>query len=264
MWTYNFISFVDTKKIIIIGKVGAGKSAIGNRILGQKNFFESRQSFSSVTDVWKAGTCIKNENRYFVVDTPGVKGLEKPSKDAIKQLARCFLATSPGFHCIVLVISGTQRIDEPDKTMIKDFADMLGEEAYEYMLVVFTGVKPEKLDPLIKSSTDITELCDKCNYLSFGDDTDEAVTARQVDEFFEKINLIFANNIRQPSFYHPMYEDATKLLQQDAQNIMKKMKNISLEDALLKARKEALEGKSSQDEKLVKLLRKHSIKCCWK
>lgn len=226
MWTYNFISFVDTKKIIIIGKVGAGKSALGNEILGQKDFFKSGQSFSSVTDVWKAGTCIKNENRYFVVDTPGVNGLAKPSKDAIKELARCFLATSPGFHCIVLVISGTQRIDESDKEMIKNFADMLGEEAYEYMLVVFTGVKPEKLDPLIKSSSDIIELCEKCNYLSFGDGTDDAVTARQVDVFFEKLNLIFANNIKQPSFYHPMYEDATKLLQKDAQNIKKNEKHF--------------------------------------
>lgn len=83
---------ITERRIIIIGKVGAGKSSLGNEIL-KKNAFESRHSFAPVTAEWKSDFSVRNGIKYFVVDTPGVNGIKDDSKNAFKHIARCFLAT---------------------------------------------------------------------------------------------------------------------------------------------------------------------------
>lgn len=118
--------------------------------------------------------------KYYVVDTPRVNGLKEDSLKAFKHLARCFLATSPGFHCIVLVISALERLNESDKNMITDLDTMQGKGAHSFIIIVFTGVAPQNLENLVKSCKEISNLCKTCGgkYLSLGDNKDKAVTAQ--------------------------------------------------------------------------------------
>lgn len=240
-------------RMIIIGKVGAGKSTLGNKILRQEQVFEASDGFSSVTTEWKSEFSVINGTKYFVVDTPGVNGVAEDSKEAFKCLARCFFATSPGFHCIVLVISGTERITKLDQKIIVNLDDMLGKEAHKFIIVVFTGVKPNHLERLISTSVDVRNLCMKCGgrYLSVGDNTDNGIANEQMNEFFEKVNRLVENNGR--SWYrHPDFKDATDKLKSDATEIEKR-KKIPFIEAYDQARKNALMGKSPHDHELLKL-----------
>lgn len=251
------------KRIIIIGKVGAGKSALGNAIL-QKDVFESRQSFLPVTDVWKSEFVYRDGIKYYVVDTPGVNGLQEDSMKAFKQIARCILATSPGFHCIVLVISASERLDDKDIKLINNLDKMLGNDAHDFIIIVFTGVAPKNLEALVNTSKDVRNLCKQSrgNYLSLGDNTDKTITDQQTAIFFEKLNKLFIRN-NNSAYYHPSFNKASKLLMSEAEKIEKK-ERIPADIAQEQARKRILSGESIHDKEIVVLFMEYKdiSPCC--
>ncbi|CAF5095179.1 unnamed protein product, partial [Rotaria sp. Silwood1] len=65
------VSSFSTFKLICIGKTGAGKSALGNTILG-KEFFDEKCSTRSVTKICAIGRRCYNGSLVLVVDTPGL------------------------------------------------------------------------------------------------------------------------------------------------------------------------------------------------
>lgn len=130
---------------------------------------------------------------------------------------------------------------------------MLSENAFPFLIIVFTGVKPDNLDVLLESSEELFLLCTRCrgNYLSLGDNTDEAITRQLTDLFFNRLDMLFRSN-GNSAFYHPSFEKASKILMSDAKRIQKQ-NNIPIYEALDQARQRALIGRSNQDRKLFKL-----------
>lgn len=253
----------EEKRLLIIGKVGAGKSAVGNAIIQRKNVFESCKRFRPVTRQLQSCSTIINGESYYVVDTPGVKGLKQNHEDAMMQITRSVLATAPGFHCIVFVFSAMQRLEGCDLEIIKEFEELLGKHAYDHMIIVFTHVKQKELADVLEDCTDIITLCRKCrnNYLSFGDGTDQNDLQTQVNLFYEKIGDMFIRNSEDghPHYIHNMYNTAYRLLCSDA-ILIQRSKTITREHALEEARNNALEGLSPNDAKMLALAKKN--RCC--
>lgn len=195
------------------------------------------------------------------MDTPGVNGIKEDSLNAFKHLARCFLATAPGFHCIVLVISGLERLNDEDTKMVTDLDTMLGESAHSFIIIVFTGVAPHHLEALIDTSKDIRKLCTTCgnNYLSLGDNKDETITAQQTSIFFNILKKLFRKN-HNKAYHHPAFDKAVDLLKGDVKKIQKE-KKITYDEALDQARKNALLGQSSNDKELIKLFMEYTDLC---
>lgn len=190
------------------------------------------------------------------MDTPGLKGLEDDHNDAMKHLTRCLLATSPGFHCIVWVISASQRIDDVDVQLFKDIEKLLGKNAYSYMIVVFTHVEPSDLKDVLNGCTPVDDFCNQCNerYLSFGDSKD--ADKQQVDKFFTMLQESFEINSKEgtPFYKHKLFDEALSILKSDAEILMKKGLYKNWDKAMTKARENALNGKSPHDEKMLLLV----------
>lgn len=178
----------------------------------------------------------------------------------MNNLRRCLYVTSPGFHVILFVISAGQRIEQSDVDMFKEYERVLGDQAYTYSIIAFTHVEPDKCKGLIRQSKEITELCAKSGnrFLSFGNQ--QVIKKEFVDEFEEMVEHLVCKNQSLPFYQHEAFTEAFKIICDDAKELKRKNKNLSYEDSITEARKAAFEGRSPNDQSLIKLMNKES--CC--
>lgn len=253
----------EERRIVLIGKLGAGKSHSGNGILGMP-VFQSKRSWKSVTRSCSYGTNLRNGLLYRIYDTPGLNSTKEANDkvDVQTDIKRCMFCTSPGFHAIVLVISGTERLTAEDIKMLKKLDDILGEKAYEYMIVVITKIDNDEneLNEMISECPEMSEIITNCGSrrVIFGDDK-QAIPFESVTKFDDVLTELIKKNAKNGKEYytHKLYEKATKILNEDADDFIEKSPQTSRNEALEIVRRRAAEGHSPRDKDLLGL-----TKCC--
>ncbi|XP_028262891.1 GTPase IMAP family member 7-like [Parambassis ranga] len=196
----------DTRRIVILGKTGSGKSSLANTIF-KEQLFNDNPTLNSGTKKCRAETRTVKGRRITLIDTPGFFDTDIPEEKLKPEILRCIIECSPGPHAFLIVFK-MEKITLQEQEVIKKISEYFSEEAFKYATVVFTHgeqlPKGQKIEDLVQQNKYMSELVRKCGgrchiidnkYWNGSSEDEYRTNTFQVKKLLETINkTVKANN----------------------------------------------------------------------
>ncbi|KAI3837860.1 hypothetical protein MKX03_037567 [Papaver bracteatum] len=199
-WTEPGATSREAKTLVLFGRVGNGKSAVGNSIVGKKVFLSTIRA-SGVTTTCKQETTTLGDGQVVnVIDTPGIFDSSRGHEDLALEMLKCINLAQNGIDGFLLVCSIRSRFSTEEESVLQSLSEIFGQNIINYMIVVFTGGDELEMtfeDYLSECPPSLQRVLHLCRYrvVLFDNKTEEETQCKcQIQQLMAHINTVADEN----------------------------------------------------------------------